>query len=66
METWLAVNKDDSFRIFNSEPIKNNEQGMWECHKSSIKYGLKINHTTLASNMQEITWKDNPIRIDKN
>lgn len=66
METWLAVNKDDSFRIFNSKPIKNNEQGIWECYKSFSKYGLKINHVILALNMQEITWEDNPIRIDKN
>ena len=59
--TYIAVNKDNSFHIFDSIPERVGDK--WLLNNFE---GLEVNPNFLATFIQDLEWEDMPTEISKN
>ena len=61
--SYLCCNKNNDVFIFDLKPKRDIENGEWYVEKSHNK--IKINRSILFSNLQDISWDDEPFDISK-
>ena len=61
--SYLCCNKNNDVFIFDLKPKRNIEKGEWYVEKSHNK--IKISRSILFSNLQDISWDDEPFDISK-
>ena len=59
--SYLCCNKNNDVFIFDLKPKRDIENGEWYAEKSHNK--IKINRSILFSNLQDISWDDEPFDI---
>lgn len=59
--SYLCCNKNNYVFIFDLKPKRDIENGEWYAEKSHNK--IKINRSILFSNLQDISWDDEPFDI---